>query len=55
VKAAGAATIQARGDVSASGANFKAEGTNCDIKAKANATLEGGAIVTVKGSLVKIN
>ncbi len=38
------------------GGSLKAEGSmNCDIKAGLNATLEGGAIVTVKGSLVKIN
>jgi len=38
------------------GGNLKSEGgMNYDIKAGMNATLEGGAIVTVKGTLVKIN
>jgi uncharacterized protein involved in type VI secretion and phage assembly len=38
------------------GGNLKSEGgMNYNIKAGMNATVEGGAIVTVKGSLVKIN
>jgi uncharacterized protein involved in type VI secretion and phage assembly len=38
------------------GGNLKSEGgMNYNIKAGVNATLEGGAIVSVKGSLVKIN
>ncbi len=38
------------------GGNLKSEGgMNYDLKAGMNATVEGGAIVTVKGSLVKIN
>ncbi len=38
------------------GGNLKSEASmNHDVKAGMNATLEGGVIVTVKGSLVKIN
>lgn len=38
------------------GGNLKSEANmNQDVKAGMNATVEGGAIVTVKGSLVKIN
>jgi uncharacterized protein involved in type VI secretion and phage assembly len=57
LKSAAAIKVESTQDTEIkAGGNLKSEGgINYDIKAGLNATVEGGAIVTVKGSLVKIN
>lgn len=57
LKSAAAIKVESSQDTELkAGGNLKSEGgMNYDIKAGMNATVEGGAIVTVKGSLVKIN
>ncbi len=57
VKSAAAMNLESSQDMKIkAGGNLKSEGgMNYDIKAGINATLEGGAVVTIKGTMVKIN